>query len=200
MPRPLEHCPHPSPKICINSPLSTLQLLLLAFKSKLPFPPFPSFTLSSQTSNIKHKTSTTMFTPQNYALHSILLAYALAFASLLLQQSLNDLRHRREMITLYVKYLSFPHLTSQSNIEQFELTQISRPRTHMTSLKPNVPPNLWNQCYRARCAHKNALGGFPFSLLLWNAPFPSPEPYPPPLTTLSILTLPSQSSPSKAKR
>jgi uncharacterized MAPEG superfamily protein len=41
-------------------------------------------------------------------------------------------------------------------------TSNQRPRANMAALRSSVAATIWNQCYRARCAHINALESFPF--------------------------------------
>lgn len=55
---------------------------------------------------------------------------------------------------------SFAMYVLQNEFKGPSLNQ-ARPRTNMDALKGKVPASVWNQCYRARCAHMNALEGFP---------------------------------------
>jgi len=72
----------------------------------------------------------------NYALPSIAAAYGLAFVP-------NYYNVLRMMAATGGKW------------------SFAMPRTNMDTLKSKVPVSIWNQCYRARCAHINALEGFP---------------------------------------
>ncbi|KAG4433621.1 hypothetical protein IFR05_010897 [Cadophora sp. M221] len=72
----------------------------------------------------------------NYALHSIIAAYGLALAP-------GYYTTLRMMVATGGKW------------------SFSMPRTNMEAMKGKVPARVWNSCYRAQCAHINALEGFP---------------------------------------
>ncbi|KAL3419317.1 hypothetical protein PVAG01_09539 [Phlyctema vagabunda] len=72
----------------------------------------------------------------SYALHSIVAAYGLA------------------LVPNYYQVLRMMAATGGQ-------WSFSMPRNNMDSLKSKVPIAVWNQCYRARCAHINAYEGFP---------------------------------------
>ncbi|KAH7312883.1 hypothetical protein BKA65DRAFT_600439 [Rhexocercosporidium sp. MPI-PUGE-AT-0058] len=72
----------------------------------------------------------------NYALHSIIAAYGLAF------------------VPMY--YTTLRMMVATGGKWSF-----SMPRTNMDAMKTKVPSSVWNSCYRAQCAHINALEGFP---------------------------------------
>ncbi|KAL2060900.1 hypothetical protein VTL71DRAFT_8952 [Oculimacula yallundae] len=73
----------------------------------------------------------------NYALQSIIAAYGLAHAP-------NYYTTLRMMVATGGKW------------------SFSMPRTNMEAMKSKVPKSVWNSCYRAQCAHMNAMEGFPF--------------------------------------
>jgi uncharacterized MAPEG superfamily protein len=118
-----------------------------------------------------------MSTTPSYALHSILLAYALAFLPFY-YSNLRLIYATGGKWSLSMSVLSPPSSLSIPPFPFLPHHQIRteankrRPRTNLESLKSKVPKKLWNQCYRARCAHENALEGFPFFAAAMVCPLP----------------------------